>query len=153
MKIGTRARYSMRLLLALSRLETNGDPVRLEDVADHCGLSLRYLGQLIGPLKNAGLVHARAGRRGGYLLARPPGEIPLRDVVEAAIGPISIVDCVGHPTDCMQSEYCNCLGLWSLINRQIRKSLEQFTVADLLAEDWPRRIEREMAALEQGAGD
>lgn len=147
MKIGTRARYSLRLMLAIAKLSERGSPVTLNQVAEHCGLSSRYLGQLVTPLKNARLLLGRTGPGGGYVLARPPGEVRLIDVVEAAIGPIAIVECALEAQECLHGEFCNCQGLWALINRRIRQSLQEFTLAELLSDDWSRRIRAELTSL------
>ena len=147
MKIGTRARYSLRLTLAIAKLSEDGSPVTLHQVADHCGLSSRYLGQLVTPLKNARLLLGRTGPGGGYVLARSPRDVRLIDVVEAAIGPIAIVDCALEAEECLHGEFCNCQGLWALVNRRIRESLEEFSLADLLSDGWTKRIRTELASL------
>jgi len=66
----------------------------LKDVARHEGISEKYLGQIIIPLKSAGLVVSQRGAHGGYSLARPPDAITVKDVVEAIEGAIAPVPCV-----------------------------------------------------------
>lgn len=147
MKIGTRARYSMRLMLAVAKLSNGGSLVTLSEAARHCGLSSRYLGQLVPSLKNAQLLRGRTGPGGGYMLAREPQDIRLVDIVEAAIGPISIVECTTEPSECIHHEFCTCWGLWALINQRIRQSLEEYTIEDLLAAGWRSRIREQLDAL------
>ena len=148
MKLGTRARYSVRMMMAIAKLSVDGKPVSLSDAATHCGLSRRYLDQLVTPLRNSSLVRGRMGRGGGYLLGRPPEEIRLKDIIEAAIGPIAIADCVAGFQDCMYHEFCTCKGLWVLINRRISTYLQKFTLADMLAPTWNEKLAEEMAMLD-----
>lgn len=140
MRISTRARYSLRMMMAIARLSREGAPVGLREVAEHTGLSHRYLEQLIAPLRNASLVRAHPGRGGGYTLQRGPGEIRLHDVVTAAIGRIVLTDCVLDPDACAHVGDCNCCALWSRINDEIVGILESHTLADMLRDDWPALI-------------
>jgi Rrf2 family protein len=137
----------MRLMLAVAKLTNGGSPVKLEVAARHCGLSSRYLGQLVPSLKNAQLLQGRTGPGGGYVLGREPQDIRLVDIVEAAIGPIAIIDCAIRPDECIHQEFCTCWGLWALINQRIRQSLEEFTIEDLLADDWRSSIREQLDAL------
>jgi Rrf2 family protein len=88
------------------------------------------------------------GRAGGYVLGRDPEDIRLKDIIEAAIGPIAITECVHDDVDCLHRDFCSCRGLWALINRRIVKDLEEFTLADLIDESWSRRVAEEFAKLE-----
>ncbi len=148
MKLSTRARYSVRMMMAIAKLSSGDRPVALRDAASHCGLSRRYLDQLVPPLRSASLVIGRMGRSGGYILGREPEDIRLKDIIEAAIGPIAIAECVLDSVDCLHRDFCSCRGLWALINRRICRDLEEFTLADLLDEGWPQRVAEEFAKLE-----
>jgi Rrf2 family protein len=131
MKLSTRARYALQAMLAIARMTDGDRPISLGKVAERTRLSRRYLDQLTVSLKNASLLRSVGGRSGGYLLARKSTEIRIKHIVEAAIGPISIVDCVGHPESCLKSELCECRTLYSLINKRITDALDEFTLADL----------------------
>jgi len=131
MKLSTRARYALQAMQIVARESKNGVPINLGDVAQLAALSRRYLEQVCISLKNAGLLKAVSGKKGGHLLARPAEEISLYEIVEAAIGPINIVECVGNPGDCIQSPGCECRSVYVLINQRIRDALNSFTLADL----------------------
>lgn len=148
MQLGTRARYSLRMMLCMGKLTAQGQTITLTDIAKTSGISRRYLDQLVVGLKNASLIRARLGRGGGYVLARPAEEIKLSDIVQAAIGPIAIVECLPHADLCVQSEFCACRPLWMLINRRIVNILNEYSLADLLDNDWPKRIRSELEALD-----
>jgi Rrf2 family transcriptional regulator, cysteine metabolism repressor len=135
------------MMLAIARLSSAETPIALGDTAKYCQLSRKYMDQLMPPLKNAGLVRGLMGRSGGYMLGREPGDITIREIVEAAIGPIAITECSGDTTDCDDFDICSCRELWVLINGRIRQCFEEFTLADLLSEGWSDRVSKEIAKL------
>jgi len=107
-------------------------PVSLAAVADHAHLSRGYLEQLALSLRNAQLIRGMCGKGGGYKLSREPEDITIRDVIEAVIGPINVVECVMNPAVCARSETCSCRQVYVLINRQITDALDSFSLGDLL---------------------
>jgi len=147
MKLTTRARYSLRMMMAITKLSFEGKPVGLGDVAKQCGVSRGYLEQLVPALKNAKLVRSQSGRSGGYALARNPDEIKVGSIIEAAIGPVSVTECATEPETCLHSEFCNCRGLWALINHRITQVLNEYSLADILDKNWPKKVQQELQAL------
>lgn len=131
MKLSTRARYAIRLMLDIAKADAGDSPVRLGSVADRTGISRRYLDQVVMPLKSASLLLGVKGRSGGYRLARPAGEIKLGEIVEATIGPVTLVDCVGAPETCEQSGDCAAHMLYRYISATMRTQLDEFSLADL----------------------
>ncbi|MGD8393853.1 MAG: Rrf2 family transcriptional regulator [Candidatus Eiseniibacteriota bacterium] len=144
MKLRTRARYSLRMMMAIASLSSDGRHVGLGEVASRCSISRKYLEQLVTALRNAQLVRAHAGRSGGYALARRPDEIRVREIIEAAIGPIAVTDCAGDPGSCGYAEFCHCWGLWSLINHRVTEVLDEHTLADILDDDWLGKVREEL---------
>jgi Rrf2 family protein len=142
MKLGTRARYSLRMMIALGHLQNGGKPVTLNAIADRTGISRRYLDQLTVSLKNASLLKGHSGRDGGYTLGRPTREIRIGDIIQAAIGPIAIVECVTDPDACVQGDLCPCMPLWTLINERIVSALAEYSLADLLDKRWQQKVSR-----------
>jgi Rrf2 family protein len=133
MKLTTRARYALRAMIEIARRSHDGKPVNLHDIAERTAVSRRYLEQLVIPMKNAALIKGVSGKDGGYLLARPAAEIMVGDVIQAAIGPINIVNCVNDPESCMKVEWCECRPLYVLLNQRIKDAFDSFTLADLAA--------------------
>ncbi len=131
MKLSTRARYAIRMMLDIANSGYEEQPVRLSEVADRTGISRRYLDQVVMPLKSASLLLGVKGRRGGYQLARPTDQIRLGDIVEATIGPVTLVDCVMSPETCERSDECVCRTLYRLLSASMRVTLDKFTLADL----------------------
>jgi Rrf2 family protein len=144
MKLRTRARYSLRMVMAIAKLSSGNGPVGLGEVSRHCGISRRYLEQLVTPLRNAQLVRSLSGRGGGYALARNPEQIKLRDIITAAIGPIAVTDCAVDPKTCISSEYCNCQGVWALINMRVNQVLNEYSLADLLDKNFQKKVQKEI---------
>jgi Rrf2 family protein len=138
MKFSTRARYALRMMLDIGKHGDRKTPVSLSLVAERTGISRGYLEQLAMSLRNARLVRAFSGRYGGYKLASLASEITVGQIIEAAIGPICVVDCVEEPDTCSRSEYCECRVVYALINRRVAGVLEDFTLADLLDPSWVR---------------
>nr|CAJ31186.1 Transcriptional regulator [uncultured sulfate-reducing bacterium] len=132
MKLSTRARYALRLMVTLAR-HTNGDNsvVSLSQVSREAKISRRYLEQLVIGLKNASLIRGRSGKGGGYCLALPADQIRIRQIIESAIGPINIVECVMQPEICLKSDLCECRMLYQLINQRITGVLDGLVLSDL----------------------
>jgi Rrf2 family protein len=138
MKLSTRARYALRMMLDVARNGGEDTPVSLATVAERTDLSRGYLEQLAQALRNARLLRGISGRHGGYRLATPAADITLDRIIEASIGPICLVDCIEDPVGCPRSEFCECRVVYSLINRRIADVLREYTLADLLDPTWVR---------------
>lgn len=132
--------------MTIAKLSDDGGTIGLGEVAKHCGISRRYLEQLVSALRNAALLRAVPGRGGGYALAKDPRDIKVKEIVEAAIGPIAIADCLRDTELCIQSEYCTCQVLWKLVNYRITSALDEHSLADIMDVSWKQRIMRELPA-------
>jgi len=154
-KLSTRARYSLRLMVEIARRGDGASPLSLAQVARGGDLPRRYLEQLVIGLKSADLLRGVSGKDGGYYLARAAAEIRVGEILEAAVGPIRIVDCVEDARECLRSEFCQCRSVYTLINRRISEVLSEFTLADLASKEGVRsgmeRLE-EKAAVEKVPG-
>jgi Rrf2 family protein len=140
------------MMLDVARNGGDGDPVSLANVAERTGISRGYLEQLALALRTARLVRGVAGRHGGYRLTTPPTEITLGQIVEAAIGPIYLVDCLEDPTTCPRAEYCECRVVYALINRRIQEVLREYTLKDLLDPSWLQHVGSEATVQLVGLG-
>lgn len=138
MRLTTRARYALRLMLDVARNGEDGSPVSLASVSERTGISRGYLEQLALALRNGRLVRGVAGRHGGYRLSEVPSKITVGQIVEASIGPVCLVDCLEDPMTCPRAEFCECRIVYSLINDRISEVLQEYTLADLLDPSWVR---------------
>mgnify|MGYP002413016547 CR=1 FL=1 len=131
MRISTRGRYGVRLMLELAARYGEGT-VLLKDIALHQNISEKYLWQLINPLKSIGLINSIRGSKGGYVLAKPPAAITMKEIIGALEGSLCLVDCVDHPEACERSESCASRDLWGEASQIFAKKLESVTLADML---------------------
>lgn len=128
------------MMLEIARLGGENAPVSLATVSGRSQLSRGYLEQLAAALRDRGLLRGVCGKQGGYRLARRPEEITVGQVIEAAIGPVNIVECVGNPLGCALSEICECRPVYVLMNRKITEVLGGFNLAQMLDPTWFRRM-------------
>ena len=99
MRVSTRGRYALRLMLDLA-MNNTGEPVRLKDVAKRQEISEKYLEQIISILNKAGFVKSVRGPAGGYSLKRKPEEYTVGMILRLTEGSLAPVDCVEDGTDC-----------------------------------------------------
>jgi Rrf2 family protein len=146
MMFSTKAEYGVRVMVELARRSggAGGHPVPLAEIAAHDGLPLAYLEHLVARLRKAGLVDSRRGSRGGYMLARPAGEITMAEVVEALEGSIAPIECISEASDgsivCSResgragspSQVCPTKLLWTRVRMSIVSTLRETTLAELV---------------------
>jgi len=113
--------------------------IELKEIAKQENISLKYLEQVIIPLRTTGLVKAIRGSRGGYSLAKPPSEISLHDLVEILDGPLELIECLGNPTTCRRVQTCTTRGIWKEVQEAISRVFHSVTLEDMLH----RKSERE----------
>jgi Rrf2 family protein len=147
MKLSTRARYALRMMLDVARHAKSGKPISLAAISERIGVSQGYLEQVAMQLRNARLIRSISGRYGGYRLALPASEIPIGNIFEATIGPICIVECVDDPESCPRSPSCECRLLYALINHRIAEVLRAYTLSDLLEPEWMRDVRGQLTDL------
>jgi len=133
-KFSSRARYALRMMVEIARQESSSS-ISLGQVAKKTKISRRYLDQLVQGLKQASLIRAVSGRGGGYQLTRPAAKIRVNEIIEAAIGPINVVDCVRHPEICLKAEQCECRPVYDLLNKKIIQVLGDVSLKDLANRD------------------
>lgn len=131
MKISTRGRYGVRLMLELAAHYGEGI-LLLKNIAEHQQISEKYLWQMINPLKAAGLITSVRGAKGGYTLAKPPSAITMKDIMSVLEGSLCLVDCVDNPAACERSPSCVSRDLWGEASRIFTSKLEAVTLADML---------------------
>ena len=130
MKLSTRARYALRMMVDVAK-RPGADPVTLREIAVSTGISRPYLDQVAIGLKTSALIRSTRGRGGGYQLTRPAGEISVRQIIEAGIGPINVVDCVMRPEICDRSDCCECRWVYQRINDEVTNLLNGMSLSDL----------------------
>jgi len=136
MKLSTRSRYGTRLMLELARHYREG-PLQLGDIAKRQDVSVKYLEQIIIPLKKAHYIESVRGRKGGHVLTRPPEEITVGEIVALLEESSGLVECAQDTTVCERADTCPTRLLWKDAYEAMFDRLEAITLADLVkrAED------------------
>ncbi|MBB5180775.1 Rrf2 family cysteine metabolism transcriptional repressor [Planomicrobium koreense] len=123
MRISTKGRYGLTIMIALGKNYGEG-PMPLRKIAADYDLSEAYLEQLVGPLRNSGLVKSVRGAYGGYMLTRSPKDISAGDVIRVLEGPIQPVEGI-EDEDQPQRE------LWVRIRDAVKNVLDTTSIDDL----------------------
>lgn len=132
-KLSTKGRYGTRLMLNLARHYKNDHKaVILKNIAEDEGISIRYLEQIIIPLKINHLVKSIRGAGGGYTLASKPSEIKLCDILFALEGSCSLVECIEDETFCDRIKTCGTYEIWKAATELLRNYFERVTLQDIL---------------------
>lgn len=134
MKISTKGRYALRLMLDLA-LNNTGEPVRIKDIASRQEISDKYLEQIISVLNKAGYVRSLRGPQGGYKLARDPKEYTVGMILRLTEGSLAPVACLeDEENQCARQDECATLILWEKLYDAIKEVVDGYTLADLV--DW-----------------
>lgn len=136
MKISTKGRYALRLMLDIAKYGVEG-PVRVKEIAKRQEISVKYLEQIISILTKAGYVRSTRGPQGGYRLAKAPEEYTVGMILKLTEGNLAPVECLVTPDNtCDRSEDCVTLRIWKELNEAIESVVEKYTIADLM--EWER---------------
>lgn len=135
MKLSTKGRYGLRAMIDLARYSEE-EPVSISAIAARQDISERYLEQLMGLLKKAGLVRSIRGATGGYVLARNIKEISVGDVLRALEGSLEPVKCAAFYSDegCMAADGCVTKYVWQKINESINETVNHMMLDELVLE-------------------
>lgn len=134
-KVSTRGDYASRALLSLALHGEGVTPTSVRDIAERTALPQPYLEQILLALKGAGIVRSKRGVGGGYILARPPDEITLGEIISAVDGPIVAGD-FGEPHQdgaCEHEGQCALLAVWADMSTHMRSYLDSYSLADMMA--------------------
>jgi Rrf2 family protein len=142
-RLSTKGRYGTRLMLNLAlRCKDGGKAVILKDISEEEDISIRYLEQIIIPLKINKLVKSIRGAGGGYMLARDPAQINLKDILHALEGSCCLVECVEDGEICERLSSCAPYEIWKEATMRLKAYFEATTLKDLveIAERKQRKI-------------
>ena len=133
MKLSTRSRYGTRLMIDIARNSDVG-PVRIHDIAKRQDISVKYLEQLIIPLKKAEFIKSMRGPKGGHLLGKPKGEITVGSIVRVLEKDTGLVPCVETSDTCHMSDACVTRDLWLKATAAVYDIFDSVTLSDLTQE-------------------
>jgi len=103
------------------------------EVANGLGMSATTVSKILKMLVRENLVASSLGAKGGYMLARDPGEISIAEIINAMDGPISITECSGTTTSCERESTCSTRSNWQGINHIIHDALDKVNLAEMIA--------------------
>jgi len=131
MKISTRGRYALRLMLDLA-LNDSDQYVTVKSISERQEISGKYLEQIISVLSRAGFVKSVRGAQGGYKLARPASEYTVGMILRLIEGNLAPVACLeDQPNQCPRSGKCATLEVWQQLEEAIAGVVDHITLADL----------------------
>jgi Rrf2 family protein len=132
-KLSTKGRYGTRLMQNLAFHYNNGnESIILKNISDEEEISIRYLEQIIIPLKIARLVKSIRGAGGGYTLSRPPSEIKLSEILHALEGSCCLVDCVEDNDYCDRIALCATYEVWKEATNMLKNYFNSLTLQDII---------------------
>ncbi|MFZ5448903.1 MAG: RrF2 family transcriptional regulator [Thermodesulfobacteriota bacterium] len=131
MKLSTRSRYGTRLMLDMAQHYNQG-PIQLGDIAKRQEISVKYLEQIIIPLKKAHFIETVRGPKGGHLLARPPEEITVAEIVALLEDSAGLTECTERAEVCRRSDTCPTRLIWKEASQAMFNTLKSISLADLV---------------------
>lgn len=134
MKMSTKGRYAVRILLGIARYQKTG-PVSKKIIAGEECISADYIEQIIVPLKNEGLVMGLRGVKGGFRLAKDPAEITIYDILRASEGDMTIVDCARNDCRGRDKNLCVTRVVWEGASKVLEAYFSKITLKDLLDQE------------------
>lgn len=131
MKISTRGRYAVRMMLELA-LSGKDNYITIKSISKHQALSGKYLEQIVSVLSRAGFVKSIRGAQGGYKLSRPAEEYTIGMILRLIEGNLSPVTCLDDdPNKCPRSDTCAPLAIWKQIDDAVNDVVDHITLAEL----------------------
>jgi Rrf2 family protein len=133
MKISTKGRYAVRILLDLAKHD-DGQPCPVKEIADRQGISEKYLEQIISTLHKAGFVKSIRGAQGGYCLTKEPSQYTVGTILRVMEGSLAPVACLEDDYGvCERCDTCETLEVWKQVYDAINQVVDNVTLADLKA--------------------
>jgi len=132
MKISTKGRYALRLMLDLA-INYTGEYISIKSIAARQEISEKYLEQIITQLNRAGFVRSVRGAQGGYMLAKAPAEYTVGMILRLMEGSLAPVSCVEEDETCDRASRCVTQDVWLKIQEAVENVVDNITLADLVA--------------------
>nr|WP_122012877.1 Rrf2 family transcriptional regulator [Maliibacterium massiliense] len=143
MKISTKGRYALRLMLDLA-LHDTGKCVSLRDVSQRQGISVKYLEQIVVLFHRSGFLKSVRGPQGGYMLVRAPAGYTVGEILRVTEGSLAPVACLeDDPNQCARCSRCATLAVWERLYSAINDVVDNITLQNLV----------DIQRAKDGAGD
>ena len=132
MKISTKGRYALRLMLDLA-LNDSEKPTRIKEISSRQGISDKYLEQIISVLNKAKYVKSIRGAQGGYILTKKPEEYTIGMILRLTEGSLAPVACVEEENTCEKIHDCATILVWQKMNEAIKELKEEGKIDEIVA--------------------
>lgn len=133
MRLSTKGQYAVRAVVSLA-CHANGRPVTLKNISDEEGISLSYLEQLFVKLRKGKIVKSVRGPGGGYVLAKPPAQISVGEVISVVEEPMNPVACLDEGSGCDRATRCSTQKVWKCLAEKIAEFLNSVSIEHLSSE-------------------
>lgn len=135
MSVSKKCQYALRAVFELARRSGCG-PVRISELASSQAIPVKFLELILCQLKEGGFVDSRRGRNGGYLLAVPPDELAVGEIIRFVDNNIDPVKCIAEdrPEKCSLHGKCAFLDMWGRARKAVAGVYDQTTFADMVAQ-------------------
>ncbi len=141
MKVSTKGRNALRLMIDLGLNSVDGSYISLKDISKRQGISVKYLEQIVTPLSRSGMLRSARGAQGGYRLAKNPKEYTAGQILRAMEGSLAPIACLEFlPNECERYDKCATIEFWEGMNKVITDYVDSVTL-DQLIEQQKRRLE------------
>ncbi len=131
MRLSTKGQYAVRAIVTLSCHES-GSPVTLKAISEEEGISLSYLEQLFVKLRRGDIVRSVRGPGGGYILAKPPGQVKVSECFQCLEGPVITTECVEDESYCERTVDCVARQVWIEVQEAVMGVLQSMTLQNLV---------------------
>lgn len=134
MKISTKGRYALRMMLDLAIHHSDGY-ISLKDIAERQNISKKYLEQIIPLLNRSGFLRTSRGYQGGYMLVEPPSKYTVGEILRLTEGSLAPVSCLDFEVnDCPRQAECLTLPIWKGLYKAVTDYLDGITLQDIIDE-------------------
>lgn len=132
MKVSTKGRYALRMLLDLAEHKDNGF-ISLKEIAERQSISKQYLEQIVSLLNTSNILRANRGKQGGYMLAKEPASVTVGQVLRITEGSLAPVACLDDEVNqCERADFCKTLPVWNGLNKVIADYLDSVNLQSIL---------------------
>ncbi len=131
MKLSTRGRYGTRLMVELAKHYGKG-PINMSTISENQNIPIKYLEQIIIPLKRANLIKSVRGPKGGHMLAKSPEKISVWEILTFVEGKLSLIDCVIDDSACESSAECPIRPVWGKAYASMKKIFEKTSLKSVI---------------------
>jgi len=137
-RVSAKADYALRAVIELAAVDEG--PVKGERIAQAQEIPLKFLENILGDLRHAGVVRSQRGAEGGYWLARPPDEISVAEVIRAVEGPIANVRGFGPETVEYAGSASSLQQVWIAVRANLRAVLERVSIGEISRGELPQSV-------------